>query len=288
MRLFPFISNQLGMNSWKRFFRKKTVNQELPEDPAERPGRGDLLDLFIHDMRGPLSVASVSLQRLLQKGDKNALLSETQRSVLERVLRNTQKAQNLLQEMIEIFRCESKVFRRELFHPETVLREALLDILEVNPDNEGEEVCRSESMENFKQLMAGQGIFFEISGRHRELPFAHDPRKVRQILRNLISNALKYRRRRLLITIQGDEDLVMTVEDDGPGIPPEGQKKIFERFIRLSNQKADQIPGLGLGLSGVKTLVEAMGGEITFMSREGSGCRFTVRIPPLANRPDED
>lgn len=240
-----------------------------------------MLDLFIHDMRGPLSIVSVSAQKLLQKEDKNGSLEENQRIILERILRNTRKAQNLLQQMIEIFRCEAKVFQPELFYPETVLKEALIDILEVNPGKDMEKLCQAESLENFKKLLAGQGVFFEISGRYKQEPFSHDPRKVQQILRNLISNGMKYRRHRLSITIEGDRDLLMTVEDDGQGIPLDGQKSIFERFIRLSNQEMDQISGLGLGLSGVKSLVEAMEGEITLTSREGLGSRFTVRIPPL-------
>lgn len=269
------------MNYWKHLLGKKEVKPEESTNDSGKQKSGELLDLFIHDMRGPLSIVSVSAQKLLQKGDKNGSLDENQRIVLERILRNTRKAQNLLQQMIEIFRCEAKVFQPELFYPETVLKEALLDILEVNPGEDMEKLCQVESIENFKQLLAGQGIFFEISGRYKEEPFAHDPRKVQQILRNLISNGMKYRRHRLSITIEGDRDLLMAVEDDGKGIPLDGQKSIFERFIRLSNQEMDQISGLGLGLSGVKSLVEAMEGEITLISREGSGSRFMVRIPPL-------
>ena len=65
------------------------------------------------------------------------------------------------------------------------------------------------------------------------------------------------------------------------GIPLEKQETIFERFVRLTDKKHADVPGLGLGLTGVKTLVKAMGGEITVASREGFGARFMVRIPPL-------
>lgn len=271
----------------KRFFRRKAVEPEQPADDPGRQAKKELMDLFIHDMRGPLSVVAVSAQKLLRKEDRCGSLTESQQAILERILRNTQKAQNLIQEMIEVFRCEANVFHQEHFSPETVLREALLDILEVHQDNEIEKVCQAESDENFKQLLAEQGVFFEISGRYRQEPFTHDPRKVQQILRNLISNGMKYRRKRLLIDIHGDRDLIISVEDDGPGIPLDGQKSIFQRFIRLSSPETAQIPGLGLGLSGVKTLVETMQGEITLISREGVGSRFMVRIPPLTGRKEK-
>jgi CheY-like chemotaxis protein len=273
------------MNHLKRFFLKKeAVEPERPAKDQERAIKSDMLDLFIHDMRGPLSVVSTSAHNLLHKGDRYGPLTDSQQGVLERILRNTQKTQLLLQDMIEVFRSEANLFHRELFSPERVLREALLDVLEANQVRDFEKVCRSGSIESLKERLAEQGIFFEISGPYQSLPFSHDPRKIQQILRNLISNGIKYRRRQLRITIRGDRDLFLLAEDDGLGIPLEKQKSIFERFVRLTNQDTDQIPGLGLGLSGVKALVESMGGEITLKSQEGQGSSFMVRIPPLTDR----
>ena len=83
--------------------------------------------------------------------------------------------------------------------------------------------------------------------------------------------------------ISGEADLVVLIEDDGMGIPLEDQEAIFKRFVRLDAARRAQVPGLGLGLTGVKTLVDAMGGGISLESREGVGTRFTVRIP--ANPP---
>ena len=96
-----------------------------------------------------------------------------------------------------------------------------------------------------------------------------------------MSNAIKYRRQRMEVKISGEADLLVSVEDDGIGIPLKDQGVIFERFVRLNNEKRADLPGLGLGLTGVKALVEAMGGEITLESQEGVGTRFMVRIPPM-------
>ena len=97
-----------------------------------------------------------------------------------------------------------------------------------------------------------------------------------------MSNAMKYRRQRMEVKISGEADLLILVEDDGIGIPLEEQGLIFERFARLNNEKRTYVPGLGLGLSGVKALVEAMGGKITLESQEGAGTRFMVRIPSMS------
>lgn len=266
----------------KRFFFKKMP--ALPQSPANEPGRGEkkeLLDLFIHDIRVPLSVVSTSADRLIQKKDLCGSLTETQQRILERILRNSRKAQNLVQDMIEVFRSDAGIFRLQPFSPEEVLREALLDVLEVTVGEDAENIRQAESLDIFKQRIAVHGIVIEISGRYVSLPFRHDPRKVRQIVRNLISNGMKFYRHRLVLTISGKDDLLLSVEDDGPGIPLEEQSRIFERFTRLNTPGKEAMPGIGLGLSGVKNLVEAMGGEITLISGEGVGCRFEVRIPPL-------
>ena len=79
--------------------------------------------------------------------------------------------------------------------------------------------------------------------------------------------------------VSGETDLVVSVEDDGIGIPLSDQEAIFGRFVRLTDDRRPHVPGLGLGLTGVKTLIEAMGGEISLVSEEGAGTRFTSRIP---------
>jgi CheY-like chemotaxis protein/two-component sensor histidine kinase len=272
----------------RRFFTRKEAAE--PEPAVQNPGKQikkELIDLFIHDMRSPLSVVATSVQNLLHKGERYGPLTESQQRVLERIARNTQKTQQLLHDMIEVFRSEADFFRREFFSPETVLGEAMIEVLEAEPRKDLEKIHFAKSLEEIKVQLAGQGIFYQIEGSYKHRPFVHDPRKVRQILRNLISNGLKYRRHKLQITIRGDRDLFLIAEDDGQGIPQDKQKSIFERFIRLTNQDTAHIPGLGLGLSGVKALVEAMGGEITLISREGVGSSFMVRLPPLIAQKEE-
>ena len=240
-----------------------------------------LFDLLIHDLTSPLSVISVSTTRLLRNTDRNGPLTERQKSGLDRILRNVSRAQDILREMIEILRSEAEVFRKESFPVEMILKESILDVLEVESEGAAEGLRQEEDTKGFCKLLEPHGMFVEITGTFRDSPFCHDPRKVRYILRNLLSNAVKYRRKRVEVSIRGDVDLLISVEDDGPGIPQEDQGAVFGRFVRLIGKEYPDVPGLGLGLAGVKALVEAMGGNISLVSREGSGTRFSVSIPPL-------
>ena len=182
--------------------------------------------------------------------------------------------------MIEILRSEEGLFQSDYFSIEKTLRESLLDVLEMTIPTVVEGLCHVENEETFRRGLKEHGVLVEITGKYCKTPFCHDQKKIQQILRNLMSNAMKYRRERMEVKISGEEDLLILIEDDGIGIPLEDQEVIFKRFVRLNNEKRPYVPGLGLGLTGVKTLVEAMEGEITLESQEGVGTRFMVRIPP--------
>ena len=261
--------------------KKNILEKEKPLDHQKTNKKERLFDLLIHDLTSPLAVVSTSANHLLQKTDRQGSLTDQQRRMIDRILRNAHKAQELLEEMIQILRSEEGLFQREYFSIEKMLRESLLDVLEMIAPSAVERLCQIENDETFQQSLNEHGIFVEITGKYCQSPFCHDPKKIRQILRNLISNAMKYRRERMGVKISGDIDLLVVVEDDGIGIPLEDQRLIFERFVRLNDKKHPHVPGLGLGLTGVKTLVEAMEGEITLESQEGVGTRFIVRIPPI-------
>jgi CheY-like chemotaxis protein len=245
-----------------------------------------LFDLFIHDLTGPLSIVSTSTDSLLHKVDRYGPLTDHQKRLLDRISRNIRKAKSLTQEIIEILRSEEGVFEREYFSIEKTVAESLLDVLEMAIPNAVERLSQAENQEAFRHDLKDYGIFVEITGKYGKSPFCHDQKKIQQILRNLMSNAMKYRRKRMEVKISGEADLLVSVEDDGIGIPLEDQRVIFERFVRLNNEKRAYIPGLGLGLTGVKALLEAMGGEITLESQEGVETRFMVRIPPIRSPRD--
>ena len=103
------------------------------------------------------------------------------------------------------------------------------------------------------------------------------------IICNLLENAIKYSREAVTISIdyqqRTDGLLQISIADNGIGIAKADQRYVFDKFYRSETAKDKSIPGIGLGLSYVKLLVEAHGGTITFESTEGQGTTFTIIIP---------
>jgi signal transduction histidine kinase len=130
-----------------------------------------------------------------------------------------------------------------------------------------------------------------LDRRHQELQVQHDAQlppslyadatRLQQVLVNLLSNASKYSPMEaqlgLALQRQGD-DLLVQVHDQGPGLPADQRDQVFQRFVRLSNQDGTQ-PGVGLGLSVVRTVVEEHGGRVGVESSPGSGAVFWFTIP---------
>ncbi|MFN3684437.1 MAG: sensor histidine kinase, partial [Fimbriimonadaceae bacterium] len=98
---------------------------------------------------------------------------------------------------------------------------------------------------------------------------------------NLVDNAIKYSNDGAILVRLEDqgEDAVLSVSDQGIGIPSEHLERIFERFYRVDKGRSRSKGGTGLGLSIVKHIVEAHGGKVTVQSRLGEGSTFTVRLP---------
>jgi CheY-like chemotaxis protein len=240
-----------------------------------------LFDLFIHDLRGPLSIASTSANNLLNKSERYGPLTSQQKRSLGVILRNIRKSQALVQQMVQLLLSEANLFNQKEFSIQEALKDSVLEAMETILPEKAEAFCEMMKDKEFQHALESHGIIVDFTGKYCDSPFCHDPDKFRQILINLISNALKYRRSRVNVSIGGEDDLFVSVEDDGPGIPLGKEEAIFERFFQFNEKKRTEIPGLGLGLIGVKVLVEAMGGEIRFVSLKDTGTCFTIRIPTI-------
>ncbi len=113
-----------------------------------------------------------------------------------------------------------------------------------------------------------------------------DPNRVRQVIRNLVQNALKAGSSKITVQIS-KEDLFakITVQDNGSGIAPEHLSKLFDRFYRVDTSRDRAAGGSGLGLSIVKWIVEAHQGSIAVSSELGTGTKFEVRFPLQGKNP---
>ncbi|HUH96139.1 MAG TPA: ATP-binding protein [Anaerolineales bacterium] len=138
-----------------------------------------------------------------------------------------------------------------------------------------------ETVAAFQSQAAAAGVKLELSLGAGALMLEADPERIRQVLTNLISNALRYSPRGSTIEIHLTEsDLsagrraVVSVQDSGPGIAPQDLSHVFDRFYRSSDSR-----GMGLGLSIAKYIVEAHGGEIQAESAEGQGTTIWFSLP---------
>ena len=109
-----------------------------------------------------------------------------------------------------------------------------------------------------------------------------DPGALQQVVENVVSNAVKFspRKSTILVNVHPDGGSgILDVEDEGPGVSEADRDRLFQKFARLSARPTGGESSTGLGLSIVKTLTEAMGGEVTLESPPGRGARFRVRLP---------
>lgn len=110
-----------------------------------------------------------------------------------------------------------------------------------------------------------------------------DPDRLRQVISNLIDNAIKYGRIEGAVVISARSldarRIEVSVQDDGPGIPAEACARIFERFFRGDKARSREQGGTGLGLAIVKHVVQAHGGEVRVESAPGAGARFSFTLP---------
>ncbi|MCP4638212.1 MAG: HAMP domain-containing protein [Methyloversatilis sp.] len=105
------------------------------------------------------------------------------------------------------------------------------------------------------------------------------PNAMRRALRNLIENALRYGHMARIDWQKTGEEVVLTVDDDGPGIPEDQLDKVFDPFVRLEESRSLETGGHGLGLSIARTIIQSHGGDVTLTNRPEGGLRARVRLP---------
>jgi signal transduction histidine kinase len=169
---------------------------------------------------------------------------------------------------------------RTRFNLSTLLLGTLVEILDLNDHEVAEKVKLSATVTEFKNNVALRGIYLELEDSLWERELLLDESKSKQILRNLLTNALKYRKSRVDLKIDiGRDCLQIAVRDDGEGIPADYHRRIFECYFQLDAKNSSCVRGHGLGLAGVQVLLEDMGGQLFLDSDVGKGATFLVKIP---------
>lgn len=264
-------------------------SQNSPETDPKTFFREVQIEFLIHELKDPISVIETGIKTLLTKQDKYGPLSAAQEKTLNRALRNTKKAWEMLNGLLEIGRSEAGCFISCRFQPAQAAYEALLEALETKAAAIAEHSSRYTGQKEILQYLNDCGISFQIEPQLTEIEMFQDEVKFRQIVGNLIKNALHYRKELLEIKLVREKDcLCVDVTDDGPGIDPEHHQAIFRRYTQVNPGEAVSRQGHGLGLAGALIMAKNLGGNIELTSVKGKGATFRLILPVAPCSPRQE
>jgi two-component system phosphate regulon sensor histidine kinase PhoR len=222
--------------------------------------RKDFVANVSHELRTPITAvrsAAETARRTIEKDPEAAT------RFVDMIERNALRLHELVEDLLELSRIESKQFR-----PQT-------DTVEIGPIAEHVFTLLRDAAEKRK-------VRLSVAPASGAAKVVGDKRAIEQILTNLIENAVKYGGDGVAVTVRTakrDETVRVSVEDTGPGIDPKHLPRLFERFYRADKGRSRDMGGTGLGLSIVKHLAEAMGGTVSVESTQGRGSAFSFTLP---------
>ncbi len=237
-------------------------------------------EILIHDLKVPISVINAGARSLLERQDTYGPLTEKQIKVLNRIVRNTLATQRLVNDVLELGRSREGVMICSHFTVASLVVGVLVEVFDLADPNVADTVRKVTTYADLEQVIAGAGVTLAFQKSTWEACVCLDAAKVRQILRNLVTNAFKHRTAR--VDIRGmieDNSLTLWVKDDGRGIPRADHQRIFDTYFTTGGSIEDAIQSHGLGLAGVMVLLRDMGGEMALESDAGHGAEFKVSIP---------
>jgi PAS domain S-box-containing protein len=237
---------------------KKEVDLALEKEKELNDLKSRFISTASHEFRTPLAtiLSSVSLAgKYAEKQELEKIFKH-----LDRVKDSVSNLTDILNDFLSLDKLEEGIIQP---HPEpTHVYDLIVDLLDTMKG-----ITKSGQVFNYQDETNNEKVFIDV-------------RIFRNLLINLVSNAVKYSEENKTITLKTEfkgQKLFILVQDEGIGIPYEDQSNIFERFYRANN--IGNIQGTGLGLNIVKKYIEILNGDITFESEPGVGTRFLIEIP---------
>lgn len=237
--------------------RDRSLGGPVPADLDDR--RAEFLAVVSHELRTPLT-SIVSFSELL-RGESDGLSADGVR-FLDIIERNADRLLRLIDDLLMLNRLEGGALP--------------LELASVSIPGLAAEAVRSATA-----VAAKSGVTVHLDAGDGPQARA-DPRRLLQVLDNLIGNAVKFSSAGGLVRVSARytrENWRIDVSDTGIGIPADEAARLFSPFVRGSNARIAGLPGTGLGLSIVKALVEMHGGQVRVASELGQGSTFSVLLP---------
>jgi signal transduction histidine kinase/CheY-like chemotaxis protein len=236
----------------------RALEDQTARAEAANLAKSEFLANISHEIRTPLNGVLGMAQAMTFEP-----LTPAQQTRLEIIDRSGHALLDLLNDLLDLAKIEAGRID---------LEDGVVDVAQLARDAET----------TFGALTAAKDIYVAVEVSPAATgAWRGDPVRVRQILYNLVSNAVKFTAVgsvRVSVDVAGPE-LVMTVADTGPGISPEAVDKLFDKFVQADSSTTRRYGGTGLGLAICKQLAELMGGSIAVASSPGEGSTFTVRLP---------
>jgi signal transduction histidine kinase len=231
------------------------------EAEAASRAKSDFLATMSHELRTPLN-AIIGYANLMAEGIPDPV-TENQRVQLARLDASAKHLRKMIDEVLTLSRLEAG--------RETVSRQsiAVADVLD-------------QAAAMVEPIAGARNLQVDVRKPDPSLTIETDPGKLRQILLNLLTNAVKFTDSGTIV-LSAEEDgngaVLFRVKDTGIGIAPEHQDRIFESFWQVEQRMTRRVGGAGLGLNVARELAQLLGGEVTVESALGEGSTFTVRLP---------
>lgn len=236
-------------------FRDVTTEREIDRAKTE------FVSIASHQLRTPLTTINWYCEMILSK-DSGKLTNKQERYVNE-VYKANKRMVILMNALLNVSRLEKGTFM-------------------IEPKSEDVTNVIRSAVNEFKTQIADKKIKFQAKYDSSIPHISVDANLLSMIVQNLLSNSIKYTTaggRVNLSTNKKDGSIIISVADNGIGIPKNQHDRIFTKLFRSDNAKRVDPDGTGLGLYIVKTILENTGGKITFESAEGKGSKFMISLP---------
>ena len=267
----------------KKLAMKRTWTRPKPQTTRNIPDaffRELDIQLLIHELKDPTGILITVLRSLLDKQEKYGPLSPRQEKALKRASQAVLQLQNMLNDLLEIGRSEARQFAISTFQPKETVYTCLLNAIKTTDSDLFEQSLEYEQAEELFMFFSRAGIDVRMPPEMDTCEIVQDETKFRQIVRNLLKNALRFRNKRMEVRLyQEGEYLYVEIEDDGPGIRPKDHDIIFHRYTQVKRGTSFERKGHGLGLAGALIQAKRLGGDITVRSYAGKGATFCLVVP---------